>query len=66
MKAKTPKNTCIVCDRGADEVPLLSFEFRKTSLRICPQHLPTLIHNPAQLADRMPGAEGLSPSEHKD
>ncbi|MBN1668307.1 MAG: hypothetical protein JW862_14535 [Anaerolineales bacterium] len=29
---------------------------------ICPQHLPILIHKPAQLADKLPGAEKLADS----
>lgn len=57
---------CLACDRGSSEVPLLSFEFQGEARRICPQHLPILIHDPSQLVGRLPGAEGLSPADHKD
>jgi hypothetical protein len=54
---------CLYCERTADEVPLLELEFRQQQHWICPQHLPILIHKPAQLADKLPGAEGLAPTE---
>lgn len=57
---------CIACDRGADVVPLLTLEYRGGEVRICPQHLPVLIHDPGQLIGRLPGAETLSPADHKD
>jgi hypothetical protein len=59
-------HTCIACNRGSDDVPLLSVEFRGRQFQICAQHLPILIHDPGQLADRLEGAEGLAPSEHRD
>jgi hypothetical protein len=33
---------------------------------ICPQHMPILIHDPAQLVGKMPGAENLKPSDHHE
>jgi hypothetical protein len=45
---------------------LIVFEFRGRRARICAQHLPVLIHDPAQLAGRLEGAETLSPAEHHD
>jgi len=57
---------CIACQRGGDETPLLTLEFRGGSFRICAQHLPVLIHDPAQLIGRLAGAESLSPAEHRD
>lgn len=57
---------CVACDRGSDQTPLLRVEFRDGTFHICPQHLPVLIHDPAQLVGRLPGAETLSPAEHKD
>lgn len=59
-------STCIACGRGSDVVPLISFEFRGRLMRICPQHLPVLIHDPAQLVGRLAGAETLTPAEHHD
>lgn len=57
---------CVACGRGSDRVPLIDFEFGGRSHRICPQHLPVLIHDPTQLTGRLPGAEGLSPADHED
>lgn len=57
---------CLVCKRPSEEVPLISFQFKGTDLRICPQHLPILIHDPGKLAGLLPGAEGLEPADHHD
>lgn len=57
---------CVFCGRGSDEVPLISADFRGAGFRICPQHLPVLIHDPSQLVGRLPGAEGLKPADHDD
>ena len=40
--------TCIVCQQDDRHVPLLSFSYQGTQHFICPQHLPILIHKPAQ------------------
>ena len=48
---------CLYCERSSDLVPLLALEYRGTGIWICPQHLPLLIHKPAQLAGKLPGAE---------
>lgn len=55
---------CLQCERTSDEVPLINVKFREQDLWICPQHLPILIHKPAQLADKLPGAEALDAAEH--
>ena len=57
---------CVACGRGTADTPLIRFEFQDAERWICPQHLPLLIHDPAQLAGRLPGAEKLSPAEHHD
>jgi hypothetical protein len=62
----TTSHSCIACDRGSDDVPLLSVEFRGRQFHICAQHLPVLIHDPGQLADKLEGADTLSPSDHHD
>jgi hypothetical protein len=62
----TNTDVCVACGRLSDEVPLIVFEFRGRRARICAQHLPVLIHDPAQLAGRLEGAETLSPAEHHD
>ena len=48
---------CIYCERGSDQVPLLSIQYQGSEYQICPQHLPILIHEPAKLAGKLPGAE---------
>jgi hypothetical protein len=58
--------SCIACGRSQEATPLLTLEFQGSSFKICPQHLPVLIHDPAQLIGRLPGAEKLEPAEHKD
>ncbi len=57
---------CVYCKRDDLEVPLISLSFGGRDFHICPQHLPILIHDPARLVDKLPGAEKLSPSEHQD
>ena len=57
---------CVFCERGSDEVPIVSIEFRASTFGICPQHLPILIHDPSQLVGRLEGAEGLEASDHHD
>jgi hypothetical protein len=52
---------CIHCDRSSDEAPLLALRFAGGEYWICSQHLPILIHKPSQLADKLPGADRLSP-----
>jgi hypothetical protein len=60
------KKNCLLCERGSDVVPLISIEYHGSTFRICAQHLPVLIHDPGQLAGLLPGAEALTPADHKD
>ncbi len=53
---------CLFCKRDEQEVPLLSVDFKNKNYWICPQHMPTLIHNPTQLEGMLPGAEDLQAS----
>ena len=57
------KPVCIACAADSERVPLITFVFHGEEYAICPQHLPLLLHKPAQLADRLPGLEQLGPSE---
>jgi hypothetical protein len=57
---------CLFCGRDEHETPLVVLDYRGTRRWICPQHLPILIHDPAQLAGMLPGAERLSPADHHD
>ena len=58
--------TCIFCERDSGQVPLLTLSFQSNEIRICTQHLPVLIHDPAQLVGKLAGAEDLSPADHSD
>ncbi len=62
----TSQGTCLACQREDHLTPLIPLHYRGTSLWICPQHLPVLIHDPAQLIGRLPGAENLRPADHHD
>jgi hypothetical protein len=55
---------CLYCERTSDEVPLVTILYRGSQIYICPEHLPILIHNPSQLADKLPGAERLKGHDH--
>ncbi|HSP33742.1 MAG TPA: hypothetical protein VLU46_05440 [Thermoanaerobaculia bacterium] len=57
---------CLLCSRTSDVVPLIALEYRGATLRVCTQHLPVIIHDPASLAGLLPGAEQLEPSSHRD
>ncbi|GAB4485278.1 MAG: hypothetical protein OHK0031_09350 [Anaerolineales bacterium] len=57
------EKTCFNCGRNAQEIPLLTLEFRGEQRAICPQCLPILIHKPQTLAEKLPGAETLRPAE---
>ncbi len=57
---------CVACKRSAEQVPLIALEFRGEEFRICPQHLPVLIHDPTRLVGLLPGAEEMEPADHHD
>ena len=54
---------CLQCQRDSNQIPLIPLRYQGKDLWICPQHFPTLIHKPAELADKLPGLEKLSPLE---
>jgi len=66
MSSDNKKTECLICKRTSQETPLLSLSYQDGSFNICPQHLPILIHDPHQLVGKLPGAEKLSPADHKD
>jgi hypothetical protein len=57
---------CLACGRDAEQTPLVTLEYRGDRTYICPQHLPILIHDPARLIGKLPGAEGLEPADVHD
>lgn len=66
MTKDAHKKECLACQRGTEQTPLIQLEYRGSTLWICPQHLPVLIHDPARLIGKVPGAEDLTPAEHRD
>ncbi|MCP3981446.1 MAG: hypothetical protein GY716_19275 [bacterium] len=66
MPEETDEKTCLACHRGVTETPLVPLEYGDGKMWICPQHLPLLIHDPAQLVGKLPGAEKLRPADHHD
>ena len=57
---------CLVCNRGENQIPLVVLKYQGGEFRMCPQHLPVLIHDPTQLAGKLPGAEDLRPADIHD
>ncbi len=57
---------CLYCHRKDSETPLVNLQYQGGPLWICPQHLPLLIHSPAELIGKLPGAENLKPADHND
>jgi hypothetical protein len=56
---------CLYCGRSSEQVPLLEMAYRGKAIWICPQHLPILIHKPAELEGKVPGAASFGlPAEH--
>jgi len=48
---------CLKCGRESEHIPLIQLLYKGQSLWICPQHLPILIHKPAELTDLLPGID---------
>jgi len=61
---QSEQHQCIVCEQSSQEIPLLAIEYQGKHYWICPQHFPILIHQPAQLVGRLPGAEKLQGHSH--
>jgi hypothetical protein len=57
---------CLECGQDASATPLVALDYRDSTFWICPRHLPLLIHDPARLIGKLPGAETLSPAEQQD
>ncbi len=57
---------CLNCNASEQEKPLLAIQYQGQQIYICPQCLPVLIHKPAALAGKLPGAETFGPpAEHQ-
>ncbi|MGA9116393.1 MAG: hypothetical protein WB626_06435 [Bacteroidota bacterium] len=49
----TRETRCLGCGKSKEETPLLPLRYGEGELHICPQCLPTLIHQPEKLKDRL-------------
>jgi hypothetical protein len=58
------ESKCLYCEQSSDEAPLIAIHFHGEEWWICAQHLPLLIHSPAKLAGKLPGAENLGNAGH--
>ena len=59
--------TCLNCGGTEMDRPLIGLKFQEKELHNCPQCLPTLIHKPYQLADKLPDftpSETPTPDDH--
>ena len=59
--------TCLNCGSSEMDRPLIALKFQGKEFYICPQCLPTLIHKPYQLADKIPDfrpSETPIPDDH--
>lgn len=66
MRETKNEKSCLFCNRDDQQTPLVNLDYQGHKLWICPQHLPILIHDPAQLIGRLKGAENLRPADHHD
>ncbi|RJP50105.1 MAG: hypothetical protein C4583_11205 [Anaerolineaceae bacterium] len=60
------KTICLNCERTEQETPLLMLTFKDETKFICAQCLPTLIHKPHLLVEKLPGFDpsNIPPHEH--
>jgi hypothetical protein len=47
------QNCCFSCEKPESETPLVVLTYQSRPLHICPQCLPTLIHHPEQVAEKL-------------
>jgi hypothetical protein len=57
---------CLNCERTEHETPLITLTFKGETKFICAQCLPTLIHKPHLLVEKLPGFQpsAAAPHEH--
>jgi len=48
---------CLVCKKASTEIPVTKFYYQDSEFYICPQHMPTIIHNPQELIGFIDGAD---------
>jgi hypothetical protein len=50
---KKPKPACLVCEITDQQAPLVRLVYRGERVWICAQHMPVLIHNTEELAEKL-------------
>lgn len=55
---------CLNCERTENQIPLVSLRYAGGQAWICSQCLPTLIHQPQNLAGKLAGADQIPPADH--
>lgn len=66
MNETNTSYSCLNCNRAETEIPLVNLRYAGNQAWICTQCLPTLIHQPQRLADKLVGAENFPSIEHHD
>lgn len=66
LNEKSESVRCLSCGRSEAVIPLISLRYGGEQAWICSQCLPTLIHQPGQLAGRLANAETLKPAPPDD
>jgi len=66
MSEGKSRKQCLACGRDEQIVPLICIDYRGERIWICPQHMPVLIHDPAQLDGLLADARNMQPAEHRD
>jgi hypothetical protein len=59
------ENKCLSCGVSENIIPLIQPAFDGGQKFICPQCLPSLIHAPRKIADKLPVLKDVKPATHK-
>ncbi len=60
MSEEKSTPSCVLCDKPDTEVPLIQLSYNNKAYYLCAEHMPMLIHKPAALVGKLPGAENMS------
>ena len=61
MTDATTLYICLSCGRSDLEIPLVNLRYSGDEAWICSQCLPTLIHHPHRLVDKLADADNIAP-----
>ena len=57
-------NTCLLCEKSSDEIPVIAFKYKGQGYHVCTAHLPALLHEPEKFADKIADAGKDWTAEH--